>query len=260
MLFRSAQSFAERWARRGGLGLLALVRPLLFGLDRVFATRALHMLLRGVSRDRLDPLGEEYFHYVLKPQLKPKGVRKLKEWMASHGQVILVSQALDHVMQPLADFLGIDRLVANRLEFRDRFATGRLLEPVIRPRGGLALVTNRGADGRVSREHLTRDLGFEANPERLETAVIPAKRPAPKNPRPLVLFDHRKSIQRLSVRESLAGKHILLTGVTGFIGKVWLTHLLTDLPEVGKIYLLIRRQRSNTAQRRFERIDRKSVV
>ncbi len=250
----NAQSFAERWARRGGLGLLALVRPLLFALDRVFATRALHMLLRGVSRDRMDLLGEEYFHYVLKPQLKPKGVRKLKEWMASHGQAILVSQALDHVMQPLADFLGVDRLVANRLEFRDRYATGRLLEPVIRPRGGLALVTNRGPDGRLSREQLTRDLGFEANPERLEAAVIPAKRPAPKNPRPLVLLDHRKRIQRLSVRDSLAGKHILLIGVTGFIGKVWLTHLLTNLPEVGKIYLLIRRQRSNAAQRRFERI------
>ena len=41
---------------------------------RVFATRVLHALLRGVSRDRLDLLGEEYFHYLLKPQLKPRGV------------------------------------------------------------------------------------------------------------------------------------------------------------------------------------------
>ena len=75
----NAQTFAERWARRGGLGLLALVRPLLYATDRIFATRVLHALLRGVSRDRLDLLGEEYFDYVLKPRLKRRGVEKLKE-------------------------------------------------------------------------------------------------------------------------------------------------------------------------------------
>lgn len=250
----NAQSFAERWARRGGVALLALVRPLLFTADRIFATRALHTLLRGVSRDRLDLLGEEYFHYVLKPQLKPKSVEKLKEWMAGHGQVILVSQGLDQVMRPLAGFLGLERLVANRLEFRDGLATGRLFDPVIRPRGGLALLIRRGPDGRVSHERLTHDLGFEANPQALEAAVVSAKRPAPKSHRSLVLLGPDKRIDRLSVRESLAGKHILLVGATGFIGKAWLTHLLSDLPEIGKIYLLLRRQRTTTAQRRFEKI------
>ncbi len=250
----NAQSFAERWARRGGAALLALVRPLLYATDRVFATRALHTLLRGVTRDRLDLLGEEYFHYVLKPQLKAEGLRKLKEWMAANGQVVLVSQGLDHVMRPLAEFLGVEQLVANRLEFRDGLATGRLLDPVIRPRGGLALLTSRGADGRVSRERLTRDLGLEARPEALEAAILSAKRPAPRTHRPLVLLDPAKQVERLSVRETLAGKQILLVGVTGFISKVWLTSLLSDLPEIGKIYLLIRRQKTAGAQRRFEKI------
>jgi long-chain acyl-CoA synthetase len=249
----NAQSFAERWARRGGVTLLAVVRPFLYLVHRTFATRVLHTLLRGVSRDRLDLLGEEYFHYVLKPQLKPKGVQKLKEWMARHGQVVLVSQGLEHVMRPLADFLGVERLVANRLEFRDGLATGRLLEPVIRPRGGLALLTNRGADGRVSPEQLTHDLGLGGRRELLE-AVTPVKRVPPTIHWPQVLFDPNKRIQRLSVRESLRGKQILLVGVTGFIGKVWLVNLLSDLPEIGKIFLLIRRQRSGTAQRRFEKI------
>ena len=250
----NAQSFLERWARRGSVALLVLVRPLLYSADRVFATRVLHALLRGVSRDRLDLLGEEYFHYVLKPQLKPKGMRKLKEWMTANGQVILVSQGLDHVMRPLANFLGVERLVANRLEFRDGLATGRLLEPVIRPRGALALLTSRRADGRVPPEKLARALGFAAKPETLEAAVTSAKRPALASHRPLVLFDHAKQLDRFSVRESLQGKHILLVGVTGFIGKVWLVNLLSDLPDIGQIYLLVRRQRSNSAQRRFEKI------
>src|SRR5262245_35175650 len=63
----NAHTFAERWARRGGLFFETLLRPALYASHRVFATRVLHGLLRGVSRDRLDLLGEEYFEYVLKP-------------------------------------------------------------------------------------------------------------------------------------------------------------------------------------------------
>jgi len=250
----NAQSFAERWARRSGAGLLALVRPLLYATNRVFATRALHALLRGVTRDRLDLLGEEYFHYILKPHLKREGIEKLKQRMARDAQVVLVSQGLDHVIRPLANFLGVERLLANRLEFRDGRATGRLLEPVIRPRGGLALLLNRSADGRLAPEQLPRDLGFTHRPDVLQEAVLPAARPTPNVPGRLVLFDPGKKIERLSVRETLASKKILLVGVTGFIGKVWLTVLLNDLPEIGKVYLLIRRQRTATAQQRFERI------
>ena len=250
----NAQSFAERWARRSSAGLLALVRPLLYATNRVFATRALHALLRGVTRDRLDLLGEEYFHYILKPHLKREGIEKLKQRMARDAQVVLVSQGLDHVIRPLANFLGVERLLANRLEFRDGRATGRLLEPVIRPRGGLALLLNRSADGRLAPEQLPRDLGFTHRPDVLQEAVLPAARPTPNVPGRLVLFDPGKKIERLSVRETLASKKILLVGVTGFIGKVWLTVLLNDLPEIGKVYLLIRRQRTATAQQRFERI------
>jgi long-chain acyl-CoA synthetase len=52
----------------------------------------------------------------------------------------------------------------------------------------------------------------------------------------------------------------MLIGVTGFIGKVWLASTLLDLPEVKRIYLLIRRQKSNPAQRRFEKVVEESPV
>ncbi len=41
-------------------------------------------------------------------------------------------------------------------------------------------------------------------------------------------------------RQLLAGKHILLTGTTGFVGKLVLEKLLRQTPEVGGVYLLIR--------------------
>ena len=250
----NAQSFSERWLRRGGVALLALIRPLLYAFDRIFATRALHVLLRGVSCDRLDLLGEEYFNYVLKPKLKPNGVAKLKEAMARGARVVLVSQGLDHVMRPLAQYLEVEYLIANRLEFRDRLATGRLLSPVIRPRQVLARIIGRKPDGRVAPKKLARNLGYSNRKEILNNAVISAKRPVVSFNTPTVIFEPHKQVERLSVRQSLAGKHVLLIGFTGFIGKVWLAKILEGIPDIAKVYLLIRRQRSTTAERRFEKI------
>ena len=122
----NAQSFLGRWARRGAMGILAIARPFLYATNRVFATRLLHAVLRHQSRDRLDLLGEEFFQYFLKPRLKLPGVEKLQEVIASGAEVVLVSQGLDHVMRPLANHLGVERILSNRLDFRDGIATGRL--------------------------------------------------------------------------------------------------------------------------------------
>lgn len=255
----NTQRFSERWARRFGMAFLAVFWPLLYFLGRRFATRLLYLMLRGVSQDRLDLLGEEYFEYVLKPQLKPRGLEKLREAQAA-GQVILVSHALDHIIRPLANHLGVEQVVANRLDFRDGMATGRLLGPVVRPRRILAWLTGHRPDGRVSAERVLRDLGLTRRPELLSRAILPARRRVPSPARPALCFDPRKRVECLSVRQALAGKRILLIGVTGFIGKVWLANLLNDLPEIGKIYLLIRRQRSTTATRRLEKIVEESPV
>jgi len=86
----NSQSFSERWARRAGMAGMALARPFAYFASRTFATRFLHTLLRGVSRDRLDLLGEEYFHYVLKPQLRRAAAEKLIEAVRNGERVVLV--------------------------------------------------------------------------------------------------------------------------------------------------------------------------
>jgi len=255
----NAQTFSERWMKRGLVLLMAALRPLLYASNRVFATRMVHTVLRGVSRDRLELLGEEYFEYKLKPTLKINGVKELKLFMESGASVVLVSQGLDVVMRPLAAYLGVSRVIANRMEFRDGIATGRLLEPVIRPRGVFARITGTGSDGRRDPEQLVSDLGV-SSVAALSAAVISASRPAVKLERPIVDFESSPQRGQLSVRRSLAGKNVLLIGMTGFIGKVWLVNTLMDLPEIGKIYVLIRRQKSNPAQSRFEKLVEESPV
>jgi len=54
------------------------------------------------------------------------------------------------------------------------------------------------------------------------------------------------------VLEQLAGKHVLITGTTGFVGKVLLETIMRTMPEVGGVYLLIRGNRKfPTARDRF---------
>jgi phosphoserine phosphatase len=256
----NAQSFLERWARRGLMGATAVTRPFLYAADRVFATRVMHAVLRGESRDRLDLLGEEFFHYKLKPRLKTRGVERLREVLASGASVVLVSQGLDHIMRPLAKQLGVKYILSNRLDFRDGIATGRLQEPVIRPRGVLAKLRREQPDGTIPREKLLRDLGFAKEPQVLDQTIRTAERVSFKIEVPVVRFEPENHQAPLSVRRALGGKHILLIGATGFIGKVWLANLLTDLPEIGRVYLLIRSHRTATALERFERILEESPV
>ena len=256
----NAQTFTERWTGRSALGLSALIRPFLYATNRVFATRVLHSLLRGTSQDRLDLLGEEYFEYELKPLLKRRGVERLKKCMEQNGPVVLFSQGLDHVIRPLANHLGIEHLLTNRLEFRDGLATGRLLEPVVRPRGALASLIGRSPNGVVSRERIEKELRARNRPGLIEQAIVPARRPVPRRSHAMVLYSGKEPIGGFSVRQSLAGRRILLIGVTGFIAKVWLVHLLTKLPEIGKIYLVIRSQGRNTALGRFEKIVQESPL
>src|SRR5438552_13516560 len=55
----------------------------------------------------------------------------------------------------------------------------------------------------------------------------------------------------LSITDAFADKRILLTGSTGFVGKVALSMLLHRYPRIGKIYALVRPTLGSTADQRF---------
>lgn len=64
----------------------------------------------------------------------------------------------------------------------------------------------------------------------------------------------------LSVEKSLAGRHILFTGGSGFLGKVWLSMMLDKVPGVGRIYVLLRGKKNQDARERFERMVNESYA
>ena len=56
----------------------------------------------------------------------------------------------------------------------------------------------------------------------------------------------------MTIKDSLTNKNILITGSTGFLGKVFLCHLLKKTSGQCKIYLLIRSETLEFAQKRFQ--------
>ncbi len=71
---------------------------------------------------------------------------------------------------------------------------------------------------------------------------------------------HNGSNGASSLEESLRNKHVLVTGVTGFLAKVWVAMLLDQIPEIGRFTLLIRSNKKHQAADRFEKIFRSSPV
>jgi HAD superfamily hydrolase (TIGR01490 family) len=86
---------------------------------------------KGESEDRLRFFAGELFEDVLKPAVYP-GAFELIEKSRSLGlRQVVVTGALDLSVKPLMKYLGIEEYVANRLEFVNGVATGRLLPPVL---------------------------------------------------------------------------------------------------------------------------------
>jgi nucleoside-diphosphate-sugar epimerase len=69
---------------------------------------------------------------------------------------------------------------------------------------------------------------------------------------------HGSDTGPLSVRASLRGKHVLVTGFTGFVGKVLVGMLLERAPEIGRITILARGKKSQPAAARVRHLFERS--
>src|ERR1700712_330581 len=63
---------------------------------------------------------------------------------------------------------------------------------------------------------------------------------------------------RVALRERLAGQHLLITGVTGFVGEALLERLMGDLPEL-KLSALIRARSGQSGRDRLLKLLKKQA-
>lgn len=120
--------------------------------DRRIFNELLYQLFKGISEDRLLTLADECFDSVIKPNLFP-GAKDLVASCRDKGHdVVLVSGSLDFLMHRLSKHLDATHVIANRLEIHERYATGKMLRPIV-----------AGPEkARLIREH-ARDRGHDLN-------------------------------------------------------------------------------------------------
>ncbi|MDO8433154.1 MAG: HAD-IB family hydrolase [Candidatus Binatus sp.] len=99
--------------------------------DRRLLNIVLFEAFKGVSRDRLFSLGEEYCERVLIAHLYPRALEMIEANRAAGIDPVLVTGSPDFIVAPLAAHLGIDQFAANQFVFSRGLATGRLSEPIM---------------------------------------------------------------------------------------------------------------------------------
>lgn len=58
----------------------------------------------------------------------------------------------------------------------------------------------------------------------------------------------------MSIKDFFKGRNVLVTGATGFMGKVLIEKLVRSCPEIGKICLLVRHKKGKDTNSRIKEI------
>ncbi|MFO7563891.1 MAG: HAD-IB family hydrolase [Enhygromyxa sp.] len=114
--------------------------------DRRTFNELLFEAFRGTSEDRLHVLADEAYEWCMKEHVYV-GARDIIARAKDLGhEVVLISGALDFLLERLARELGADHWVGNRLEIHDGYATGKLLRPVVAGPTKSRLIANHARD------------------------------------------------------------------------------------------------------------------
>ena len=99
--------------------------------DRRLLNTVLFEAFKGVSRDRLFSLGEEYCERIMIRNLYPRAIELIEANRGAGIAPVLVTGSPDFIVAPLARHLEIADFAANRLVYGRGLATGRLATPVM---------------------------------------------------------------------------------------------------------------------------------
>ncbi len=106
-----------------------------FGLTDLYSRNVFNEVFfksySGFSQDRLRYFSDELFDEVLKPAIFDGTPELISAGKKIGQRQVVLTGALDFTIERLMKHLEIDDYVANRLEFVNGYATGRVLPPVM---------------------------------------------------------------------------------------------------------------------------------
>ena len=128
---RNAANMAEKFSRPARLIAALPAYAIADRLGRKFFNDLFYKNYKGLTEDRLWLVGEEVFERVLKKRIYKDMLELMRRSRDEGYAQVLITGSIEQVIQPLAEFLGVDNWYANRLEIVDGIATGRLVPPVL---------------------------------------------------------------------------------------------------------------------------------
>ena len=100
-------------------------------VDRRTFNELLYSSYEGMTEDRLLLLARDAFEKVIRPSIYPAARGLVQKSLDAGHTVVFVSGALDCILRLLAEHLGAQDIIANRLELKDGVCTGKMLKPVV---------------------------------------------------------------------------------------------------------------------------------
>ncbi|MBV1859261.1 MAG: haloacid dehalogenase-like hydrolase [Nannocystaceae bacterium] len=122
----------ERLLRFGQAALAAPIFGVLGQNDRTLGNRVAHLSYRDITDDRVAILAEEYVEDILQQKILDAGLELMKQAKKDGHRIVVISEGISEIMEGLLPYLRhVDELICNRLEYKDRKATGTLLDPIV---------------------------------------------------------------------------------------------------------------------------------
>ena len=103
-------------------------------LDKISRSRFNQVFYRNYRYFDIDQCrswSQDHFENVIRPRLFGGAVERIRQHQQRGEKVVLVTGSLDFIIQPLADFLGADDLIAVSMHEREGLLTGELTGPPV---------------------------------------------------------------------------------------------------------------------------------
>lgn len=113
----------------------ALAGVPLWLLLNAFSRRAFNLVFyrqyKGFEQEWLRSRSQAMFEREILPRIFPQAKARVAADRRAGYRAVMVSGGLDFALQAAAEYLAFDDLIANRLEFAQGKATGRVVEPLL---------------------------------------------------------------------------------------------------------------------------------